>query len=293
MLNIVIFEGLSHTGKSTLLETYRNHLDALSKPHYTLSVSNDNDQDTTDYFKSRIMEKERRVEIHKINKLLRHKAETRNALQEAASLTKEGNRDTVAIFTYTNQGYKWIDKEYLTQYLNIAYSILLGKYNQFTQMIKLITRFGEENATLLLDRYIPSTLVYLPLDFNQATLYAVSTGDLSLMVLANKVLSTHRNCLEQLKYFHEHEFTNLSFVYTTATLENRRMYSGHVSYNGLDDETFDRSSLDIGNDQVMSNRYLAFFKELDCPVYTIENDGSVEESQEKVIELLDKQLDLA
>lgn len=289
MLNIVIFEGLSHTGKSTLLKAYRNHLDALSKPHYTLSVSNDNDKATTDYFKSRIMEKERRVEIHKINKLLRHKAETRNALQEAASLTGEVNRDT-AIFTYTNQGYKWIDKEYLTQYLNIAYSILLGKYNQFTQMIKLITRFGEENATLLLDRYIPSTLVYLPLDFNKATLYAVSTGDLSLMVLTNKVLSTYRNCLEQLKYFHEHEFTNLSFVYTTAKLENRRMYSGHISYNGLDDETFDRSSLDIGNDHAMSNRYLAFFKEMVCPVYTIENDGSIEESQDKLIEVLDKQL---
>ena len=71
------------------------------------------------------------------------------------------------------------------------------------------------------------------------------------------------------------------------------MYSGHVSYNGLDDETFDRSSLDIGNDQVMSNRYLAFFKELVCPVYTIENDGNVEESQEKVIEVLDKQLGIA
>ena len=156
MLNIVIFEGLSHTGKSTLLEAYRNHLDTLSKPHYTLSVSNDNDQATTDYFKSKIMEKERRVEIHKINKLLRHKAETRNALQEAATLTKAFSKDK-ALFTYTNQGYKWIDKEYLTRYLNIAYSILLGKYNQFTQMIKLITRFGDENATLLLDRYIPST----------------------------------------------------------------------------------------------------------------------------------------
>ena len=292
MLNIVIFEGLSHTGKSTFLKVYRNHLDSLSKPHYTLSVSNDSDQETTDYFRSSIMEKERRVEIHKINKLLRHKAETRNALQEAATLTKEFSNNK-AIFTYTNQDYQWIDKEYLTQYLNIAYSILLGKYNQFTQMIKLITRFGEEDATLLLDRYIPSTLVYLPLDFNKATLYAVSTGDLSLMVLANKVLRTYCNCLEQLKYFHEHEFTNLSFVYTTATLENRRMYSGHVSYNGLDDETFDRESLDIGNDHVMSNRYKAFFKELDCPVYTIENNGSLEESQEKVIEVLDKQLGLA
>ena len=125
MLNIVIFEGLSHTGKSTLLKAYCNHLDSLSRPHYTLSVSNDSDQDTTDYFKSRIMEKERRVEIHKINKLLRHKAETRNALLEAANLTKAFNKDKT-LFTYTNQGYKWIDKEYLTQYLNIAYSILLG-----------------------------------------------------------------------------------------------------------------------------------------------------------------------
>lgn len=291
MLNIIIFEGLSHTGKSTLLETYANHLDTLNLPHYTLTVSNDKDKDTTGYFKNRIMEKERRVEIHKINKLLRHKAETRNALEDAAYLTKK-HSEKETIYTYNNQGFTWIDKEYLTEYLNIAYSILLGEYNQFTQMIKLVTRFGEEHATLLLDRYIPSTVVYLPLDFDKATQYAVSTGDLTLMVLAHKVLRTYRNCLDQLKYFHEHEFTNLSFVYTTAKLENRRLYSGHVSYNGLDDETFDRESLDIDNDNNMSNRYLAFFKEMDCPVYTIENNGTLEESKKQVIEVLDKQLDI-
>ncbi len=276
MLNqIVIVEGLSHSGKTTVINEIKKKLDHKV---LVLNTPNKNDLDEIEeYFISKVdtLDPEKdRLKIGQVEYFLSDLKEAKSRIELHFHNIRERCEKHSLPKQFTVEDYKRInmgdtDVHCLALFPNIN-SILTAKTLQLKILVDLINLFDQE-VTLIIDRFIGSTLVYSPLDIihmaNNPKDYEFrittfgSERDL-LMGTLSRINLAHN----LLKFFALTQAPVIP-IFIECPVEERARRAQAVNPNDESDKAFDEMSLEF--DKIMSRKYrdyMVFFAE-DCAAF--------------------------
>lgn len=272
---IVIVEGLSHCGKTSVINELKKKLDHKV---LVLNTPNKNDlEEIEEYFIAKVdtLDPEKdEFKIALVNSLL-------DELKRAKSRIEvyfQNIHERCAKYNYPKQStvedYKRINKDgvdvaYLVLFTDIN-GILTTKTIQLKALVDLVNLFDQE-VTIIVDRFIGSTLVYSPVDVvhmvNNPKDYQFRNDtypterDTLLDTLAR--INTAHNLLKYIALTHGPVIP----IFIECPVEERAHRAKAVEANDESDKAFDEMSLEL--DTIMSRKYrdyLVFFAE-DCACF--------------------------
>lgn len=272
---IVIVEGLSHCGKTSVINELKKKLDHKV---LVLNTPNKNDLDEIEeYFISKVdtLDSEKdRLKIDRVKYFLHdlNEAKSRIALHFNNIRERCENHDYPKQFTV--EDYKRInmgdtDVHCLALFPNTN-AILTAKTLQLKILVDMVNLFDQE-VTIIVDRFIGSTLVYSPLDIIHMANYpkdyefriATFGSERDLLVGTLVRINTTHNLL---KYFALTQAPVIP-IFIECPVEERARRAKEVQANDESDKAFDEMSLEL--DTIMSRKYrdyLVFFAE-DCACF--------------------------
>ena len=272
---IVIVEGLSHCGKTSVINELKKKLDHKV---LVLNTPNKNDlEEIEEYFIAKVdtLDPEKdRLKIGQVKYFLNDLKETKSRIglhfhniRERCEKHNYPKQFTVEDYKRINMGDT--DVHCLALFPNIN-SILTAKISQLKTLVDLVNLFDQE-VTIIVDRFIGSTLVYSPFDvihmannpkdyeFRIATLG--SERDLLLGTLSR--VNIAHNLLKYIALTHGPVIP----IFIECPVEERARRAKAVEANDESDKVFDEMSLEM--DTIMSRKYrdyLVFFAE-DCACF--------------------------
>lgn len=272
---IVIVEGLSHCGKTSVINELKKKLDHKV---LVLNTPNKNDlEEIEEYFIAKVdtLDPEKdRLKIDQVKYFLNDLEETKSRIELHFHNIRERCEKHHYPKQFTVEDYKRIntgdtDVHCLALFPNIN-NILTVKTLQLKTLVDLVNLFDQE-VTIIVDRFIGSTLVYSPLDIihmvNNPKDYEFrittfgSERDLLLGTLSR--IDTAHNLL---KFFALTQAPVIP-IFIECPVEERARRAKAVEANDESDKAFDEMSIEL--DTVMSRKYrdyLVFFAE-DCACF--------------------------
>lgn len=276
MLNqIVIIEGLSHCGKTSVINELKKKLDHKV---LVLNTPNKNDlEEIEEYFIAKVdtLDPEKdNAKIILVKSLLNELKEAKerisvyfNNIHERVKKKDFPKQSTVDDYLRINK--EGIDVAYLVLFTDVN-GILTAKTLQLKALVDLVNLFDQE-VTIIVDRFIGSTLVYSPVDvihmannpkdYQFRTDTHASERDILLGTLA-RINTTHN----LLKYIALTQAPVIP-IFIECPVEERARRAKEVKANDESDKAFDEMSLEL--DTIMSRKYrdyLVFFAE-DCACF--------------------------
>ena len=267
---IIIVEGLSHCGKTSVINELKKKLDHKV---LVLNTPNKNDlEEIEEYFIAKVdaLDPEKdKDKINHVNSLLNELKEAKSRIELHFHNIRERCEKHHYPKQFTVEDYKRIntgdtDVHCLALFPNIN-SILTAKTLQLKTLVDLVNLFDQE-VTIIVDRFIGSTLVYSPLDIihmvNNPKDYEFrittfgSERDLLLGTLSR--IDTAHNLL---KFFALTQAPVIP-IFIECPVEERARRAKAVEANDESDKAFDEMSIEL--DTVMSRKYrdyLVFFAE--------------------------------
>lgn len=276
MLNqIVIIEGLSHCGKTSVINELKKKLDHKV---LVLNTPNKNDlEEIEEYFIAKVdtLDPEKdNAKIILVKSLLNELKEAKerisvyfNNIHERVKKKDFPKQSTVDDYLRINK--EGIDVAYLVLFTDVN-GILTAKTLQLKALVDLVNLFDQE-VTIIVDRFIGSTLVYSPIDVidmaNNPKDYQFRTDTYTserdtLMGTLARINTTHN----LLKYVALTQAPVIP-IFISCPVEERARRAKEVNPNDESDKAFDEMSLEL--DAIMSRKYhdyLVFFAE-DCACF--------------------------
>lgn len=299
---IVIVEGLSHCGKTSVINELKKKLDHKV---LVLNTPNKNDLDEIEeYFIAKLdsLDPEKdRLKIDQVKYFLNDLGETKSRIGLHFHNIRERCENHNYPKQFTVEDYKRIntggaDVHCLALFPNIN-SILTAKTLQLKTLVDLVNLFDQE-VTIIVDRFIGSTLVYSPFDvihmannpkdyeFRIATLG--SERDLLLGTLSR--VNIAHNLLKYIALTHGPVIP----IFIECPVEERARRAKAVEANDESDKAFDEMSLEL--DTIMSRKYreyMFFFAE-DCACFNPDVYGpfaipstTVEDTTKDILDILE------
>lgn len=272
---IVIVEGLSHCGKTTVINEIKKKLDHKV---LVLNTPNKNDLDEIEeYFIAKVDSLDPEKDNHKINLVNSLLEELKEAKERVSvyfdniheRVKKKGFPKQSTLEDYLRINKEGIDVPYLVLFTDVN-GILTTKTLQLKALVDLVNLFDQE-VTIIVDRFIGSTLVYSPIDVihmvnnPKGYQFRIDTypteRDTLLGTLAR--INTAHNLL---KYFALTQSPVIP-IFIECPVEERARRAKEVQANDESDKSFDEMSLEL--DTIMSRKYrdyLVFFAE-DCACF--------------------------
>lgn len=272
---IVIVEGLSHCGKTSVINELKKKLDHKV---LVLNTPNKNDLDEIEeYFIAKVdtLDPEKdNAKIILVKSLLNELKEAKERISvyfdnihERVKKKDFPKQSTVDDYLRINK--EGIDVPYLVLFTDVN-GILTAKTLQLKALVDLVNLFDQE-VTIIVDRFIGSTLVYSPVDVidmaNNPKDYQFRTDTYTserdtLMGTLARINTTHN----LLKYFALTQAPVIP-IFIECPVEERARRAKEVQANDESDKAFDEMSLEL--DTIMSRKYrdyLVFFAE-DCACF--------------------------
>lgn len=272
---IVIVEGLSHCGKTSVINELKKKLDHKV---LVLNTPNKNDLDEIEeYFIAKVdtLDPEKdNAKIILVKSLLNELKEAKERISvyfdnihEHVKKKDFPKQSTVDDYLRINK--EGIDVPYLVLFTDVN-GILTAKTLQLKALVDLVNLFDQE-VTIIVDRFIGSTLVYSPVDvidmannpkdYQFRTDTYISERDTLMGTLA-RINTTHN----LLKYFALTQAPVIP-IFIECPVEERARRAKEAQANDESDKAFDEMSLEL--DTIMSRKYrdyLVFFAE-DCACF--------------------------
>lgn len=272
---IVIVEGLSHCGKTSVINELKKKLDHKV---LVLNTPNKNDlEEIEEYFIAKVDSLDPEKDNHKIN-LVNSLLEELKEAKERVSVYFDNIHERVKKKSFPKQStledYLRINKEgidvpYLVLFTDVN-GILTTKTLQLKALVDLVNLFDQE-VTIIVDRFIGSTLVYSPIDVihmvnnpkdYQFRIDTYPTERDTLLGTLARINTTH-NLLKYIALTHAPVIP----IFIKCPVEERARRAKAVEANDESDKAFDEMSLEM--DTIMSRKYrdyLVFFAE-DCACF--------------------------
>lgn len=272
---IVIVEGLSHCGKTSVINELKKKLDHKV---LVLNTPNKNDLDEIEeYFISKVDTLDPEKDNAKII-LAKSLLDGLKEEKERISVYFDNIHKRVKINNFPKQStvedYLRINKEgidvpYLVLFTDVN-GILTAKTLQLKALVDLVNLFDQE-VTIIVDRFIGSTLVYSPIDVihmaNNPKDYQFRTDTFTserdtLMGTLARINTAHN----LLKFFALTQAPVIP-IFIECPVEERARRAKEVKSNDESDKAFDEMSLEL--DTIVSRKYrdyLVFFAE-DCACF--------------------------
>ena len=272
---IVIVEGLSHCGKTTVINEIKKKLDHKV---LVLNTPNKNDlEEIEEYFIAKVDTLDPEVDKAKINRVGYLMDEFKDAksrisiyfdnLRKRTEQHKFPKQTTVCDYLKLNE--LGTDVAYTALFVEVK-SIIGAKAIQLRALVDMVNLFDQE-VTIIVDRFIGSTLVYSPVDIihmaNNPKDYQLNLiedtieRDILLGTLA-RINTTHNF----LKFIALTQAPVIP-IFIECPVEERTRRAKAVNPNDESDKAFDEMSLEF--DKIMSRKYrdyLVFFAE-DCACF--------------------------
>lgn len=273
MLNqIVIVEGLSHSGKTTVINEIKKKLDHKV---LVLNTPNKNDlEEIEEYFIAKVdtLDPEKdKDKINHVNYLLDELKEAKsriglylNNLRKHTEKNKFPKQTTVCDYLKIND--HGTDIAYTVLFVEVK-DIIGAKAIQLRALVDMVNLFDQE-VTIIVDRFIGSTLVYSPVDIidmaKEPKAYQLNliedTSERDILL----------SCLSAINHVHNFlKFVALTQgpiipIFISCPVEERARRAKEVKANDESDKAFDEMSLAFDN--IMSAKYhdyMVYFAE-DC-----------------------------
>lgn len=276
MLNqIVIIEGLSHCGKTSVINELKKKLDHKV---LVLNTPNKNDlEEIEEYFIAKVDTLDPEIDKAKIQRMGCLMDEFKDAksrisiyfdnLRKRTEQHKFPKQTTVCDYLKINE--HGTDVAYTALFVEVK-SIIGAKAIQLRALVDMVNLF-DQDVTIIVDRFIGSTLVYSPVDIihmaNNPKDYQLNLiedtieRDILLSSLTN-VNSVHNF----LKYVALTQAPVIP-IFISCPVEERTRRAQEVKANDESDKAFDEMSLEL--DAIMSRKYhdyMVFFAE-DCSCF--------------------------
>lgn len=272
---IVIVEGLSHCGKTSVINELKKKLDHKV---LVLNTPNKNDlEEIEEYFIAKVDSLDPEIDKARIQRVGYLMDEFKNAkskiglyfnnLRKHTEKNKFPKQTTVCDYLKINE--HGTDITYIVLYVETK-DIIGAKAIQLRALVDMVNLFDQE-VTIIVDRFIGSTLVYSPVDIihmannpkdYQLNLIEDTTERDILLGSVTSVNSVHNF----LKYVALTQAPVIP-IFIECPVEERTRRAQAVNPNGESDKAFDEMSLEF--DKIMSRKYrdyLVFFAE-DCACF--------------------------
>lgn len=272
---IVIIEGLSHCGKTSVINELKKKLDHKV---LILNTPNKNDLDEIEeYFIAKVDTLDPEKDNAKINRMGYLMDELKDAksrisiyfddLRKRTEQHKFPKQTTVCDYLKLNE--HGTDVTYTALFVEVK-SIIGAKAIQLRALVDMVNLFDQE-VTIIVDRFIGSTLVYSPVDIihmaNNPKAYQLNLiedmiGRDILLGSITSVNSVHNF----LKYVALTQAPVIP-IFIECPVEERARRAKGVKANDESDKAFDQMSIEL--DKIMSRKYrdyLVFFAE-DCACF--------------------------
>ena len=272
---IVIVEGLSHCGKTSVINELKKKLD-----HKVLVLNTPNKNDLgeiEEYFIAKVDTLDPEIDKAKINRMgylmdefKEAKSRTSICFDDLRKLTEQHKfpkQTTVCDYLKLNE--HGTDVTYTALFVEVK-SIIGAKAIQLRALVDMVNLFDQE-VTIIVDRFIGSTLVYSPVDIihmaNNPKAYQINLiedtiGRDILLGSVTSVNSVHNF----LKYVALTQAPVIP-IFIECPVEERARRAKEVKANDESDKAFDQMSIEL--DKIMSRKYrdyLVFFAE-DCACF--------------------------
>lgn len=297
---LIIAEGLSHSGKTTVINELKNKFD-----HKVLVLNTPNSKDLEEieeYFISKIDALNPEKDAYIINNtkvslevLQQAKKSVANSFDRLRNGVKKNNfSKQMTAEDYINLNKDGVDAPYLALVMEVA-SIVSSKTTQLKALVDMVN-FFDQDVTIIVDRFIGSSFAYGPVDIidmvknpkkYQFRLDRSHERDVLITALS-RLHSAH----DFLNWVALTQAPVLPF-FLECPLEERKRRSGNVTPNDESDKEFDKTSLEF--DQIMRNKYhhyMVKFSE-DCSYfnpdiydYFVLPTVSVEQTVDNIIDIL-------
>lgn len=274
---IVIVEGLSHCGKTSVINELKKKLD-----HKVLVLNTPNKNDLgeiEEYFIAKLdsldyNEDQDYTKANKVKALLTELKEAKNRtgvyLQNIHErIKKHGFPKQSTVEDYLRINKEGIEIPYVMFFVDVN-NIVSNKTLQLKILVDMVNLFDQE-VTIIVDRFIGSTLVYSPIDvldmaknakeYHFRINYTYAERDNLLTCLAR--INIAHNLL---KYFALTQAPVIP-IFISCPVEERTRRAEAVQANDESDKAFDQMSLEL--DAIMSRKYhdyMVFFAE-DCACF--------------------------
>lgn len=272
---IVIVEGLSHSGKTSVINEIKNKLDHKV---LVLNTPNKNDLDEIEeYFTAKIDSLDPELDKAKIVRTTSLLDDIKDA-KSRIEIHFNNLRARV-------EGHKYPKQSTVVDYLNIhkhgtdipylvllsdTKNIIVAKTIQLKSLVDMVNLFDQE-VTIIVDRFIGSTLVYSPVDIIHM---ANNPKDCQLNLIEDTIerdillgsLTSVNSVHNFLKYVALTQAPVIP-IFIECPVEERARRAKEVKANDESDKAFDEMSLEL--DTIMSRKYrdyLVFFAE-DCACF--------------------------
>ena len=276
MLNqIVIIEGLSHCGKTSVINELKKKLDHKV---LVLNTPNKNDLDEIEeYFIAKVDTLDPEKDKARINRMGYLMDEFKDAksrisiyfddLRKRTEQHKFPKQTTVCDYLKLNE--HGTDIAYTALFVEVK-SIIGAKAIQLRALVDMVNLFDQE-VTIVVDRFIGSTLVYSPIDIihmaNNPKAYQLNLIEDAIErdILLGSITSVN-SVHNFLKYVALTQAPVIP-IFIECPVEERARRAKEVEANDESDKAFDEMSIEL--DKIMSRKYrdyLVFFAE-DCAAF--------------------------
>lgn len=272
---IVIIEGLSHCGKTSVINELKKKLDHKV---LVLNTPNKNDLDEIEeYFIAKVDTLDPEVDKARINRMSYLMDEFKNAksriglyfnkLRKHTEQYKFPRQTTVCDYLKINE--HGTDVAYIALFVEVK-DIIGAKAIQLRTLVDMVNLFDQE-VTIIVDRFIGSTLVYSPVDIihmaNDPKAYQLNLIEDTIErdILLGSITSVN-SIHNFLKYVALTQAPVIP-IFIECPVEERARRAKEVKANDESDKAFDEMSLEL--DTIMSRKYrdyLVFFAE-DCACF--------------------------
>ncbi len=272
---IIIVEGLSHSGKTSVINEIKNKLDHKV---LVLNTPNKNDLDEIEeYFISKVDSLDPEIDKAKINRMGYLMDEFKDAksriglyfnnLRKHTEKNKFPKQTTVCDYLKIND--HGTDIAYTVLFVEVK-DIIGAKAIQLRALVDMVNLFDQE-VTIIVDRFIGSTLVYSPVDIidmaKEPKAYQLNLiEDTSERDILLSCLSAINHVHNFLKYVALTQGPIIP-IFISCPVEERARRAKEVKANDESDKAFDEMSLAFDN--IMSAKYhdyMVYFAE-DCACF--------------------------
>ena len=269
---IVIIEGLSHCGKTSVINELKKKLDHKV---LVLNTPNKNDlEEIEEYFIAKVDTLDPEIDKARINRVGYLMNEFKNAksriglyfnkLRKYTEKNKFPKQTTVCDYLKINE--HGTDIAYTALFVEVK-DIIGAKATQLRTLVDMVNLFDQE-VTIIVDRFIGSTLVYSPVDIIHM---ANNPKDYQLNLIEDTIerdillgsITSVNSVHNFLKYVALTQAPVIP-IFIECPVEERARRAQAVQANDESDKAFDETSLEF--DKIMSAKYhdyMVFFSE-DC-----------------------------
>lgn len=276
MLNqIVIIEGLSHCGKTSVINELKKKLDHKV---LVLNTPNKNDlEEIEEYFIAKLDSLDPEVDKARINRMGYLMDEFKDAKSRISiyfdNLRKRTEQHKfpkqTTVFDYLELNKHGTDVAFTALFVEVK-NIIGAKAIQLRALIDMVNLFDQE-VTIIVDRFIGSTLVYSPVDIIHM---ANNPKDYQLNLIEDTIerdillgsITSVNSVHNFLKYVALTQAPVIP-IFIECPVEERARRAQSVQANDESDKAFDQMSLEL--DTIMSRKYhdyMVFFAE-DCACF--------------------------